>query len=85
MRDRFLHIFWGAFFTGIIAFPVYVNSHDLFAGLWACLAGVIAGGIKEFCYTNTDGNKWDWKDFLATVIGGVVVVLLILGLHYGRG
>jgi len=69
MSDKFLHIFWGAFFAGMIAFPVYVDSHDLFAGLWACLAGVIAGGVKEFCDLRTEGNKWDWWDFAATCLG----------------
>lgn len=85
MRDIRKHIFWGAVAAFVIAVPVYVNSHDLFAGLWACLAGAIAGGVKEWCDNNTEGNQWDWMDFLATCIGGVMVVLLIIGLHFGRG
>ena len=83
MKDKLLHIFWGAVFAGIVALPVYNDSHDLFAGLWACLSGVIAAGVKEWCDMRTD--KWDWLDFGCTVIGAVVVALFIVGMHYGRG
>ena len=86
MKDKLKHIFWGAVFALAIAIPVYVNSHDLFAGLWSALtSGIIAGGVKEYCDLRTDGNKWDWLDFLATCLGAVVVALFIVGLHFGNG
>ena len=85
MKDKLLHIFWGAVAAFIVAIPVYTSSYDLFAGLWACLAGIIAAGVKEWCDMRTDGNKWDWLDFGCTCIGAVLVVLLIVGLHFGKG
>ncbi len=85
MKDKIKHIFWGAFFAFIIGVPVYVDSHDLFAGLWACLAGVIAGGVKEWCDLRTDGNKWDWADFGSTAVGVGIVMLFVLCMHFGKG
>lgn len=85
MTDKKYHIFWGAVFALAIAIPVYVNSHDLFAGVWATMAGVIAGGVKEYCDMRTEGNKWDWLDFGCTCLGAVIVAVFIILLHYGKG
>ena len=84
-KDKFFHALAGAgvaFFTGCIA---YVDTHALFAGLWpAITAGIIVAATKEWCdYTHV--KKWDWRDFVATLIGVLLVVLIILGMHYGRG
>jgi phosphotransferase system glucose/maltose/N-acetylglucosamine-specific IIC component len=83
--DKILHALAGAaaaFFCGGIA---YVETHVLFAGLWpAITAGIIVAAIKEWC-DYTYAKKWDWRDFFATIIGVVLAVLIILGLHYGKG
>ena len=84
-KDKILHAIAGLIFSLAIAIPCYCSSYDLFAGLWACLCGVIAGGVKEWCDTQSEGGKWDWSDMAATAIGVVIAVLFILGLHYGRG
>lgn len=85
MNDKKYHILFGglvAIATGLIA---YLESGNLFAGIWsAMVSGIIAGGIKEWC-DNTYTGYWDVKDFLATCIGAVIVVLFILGLHFGKG
>ena len=52
--------------------------NHIFAG------ALIAGAIKEWC-DKQYGNGMDWKDFLFTVIGSLVPVLFILGLHFGKG
>ena len=83
MKDKLYHIFWGAVIALAIAIPVYVNSHDLFAGMWATLAGVVAVGVKEWCDMRTD--KWDWLDFFATCIGAVIVAVFIVAMHFGKG
>ena len=84
--DKITHALIGAAASAWVSMPAYLTTNDLFTGLWVALwVAIIAGAIKEFCDTNTDGNKWDWRDFLATVVGGVLVALLILGMHYGRG
>lgn len=85
MNDKIKHIAAGLGIAGIIAIPCYCSSNDLFAGLWACVSGIAAGLVKEWCDMHTEGREWDWKDFGATVIGAVIVMLFILGLHYGRG
>ena len=74
----------GALIAGAVGIPCYINSNDLFAGLWACLAGVIAGIVKEWC-DNKYNWEWDWKDLLATCIGVAIAALFILGLHFGKG
>ena len=83
--DKKLHFAAGLVIALIIAMPVYHESkYSLFCGLWSCLSVVVAGLVKEYtdyCHTKV----WDWRDFAATLIGGIVVVLLILGLHYGKG
>lgn len=33
--------------------------------------GVLAGALKELADANEPGNKWDWKDLGATVLGSV--------------
>ena len=85
MRDKFYHVLAGAFFAFVIGCPVYASSHDLFAGLWSCLVGVIVGGVKEWCDMRTKGNEWDWADFGFTALGACILMLVVLGMHYGRG
>lgn len=85
-KDKIIHAVVGAGASAWVSLPAYLTSNNLFAGIWTALwIAIIVGAVKEFCDTNTEGNKWDWMDFLATMIGGVLVVLLILGLHFGRG
>lgn len=85
MKQNRKHIIAGFAAAIIVALPVWLNTYDIFAGLWACVAGAIAGGVKEWCDNNTDGNRWDWKDFGFTCIGAAIAVVIILSFHYGRG
>ena len=78
MKDKKYHILAGA------ALPVYLETLNLFAGLWACLAGIIAGGVKEWSDMAHDG-RFDWRDFAATAIGAAIVAVFIIGLHFGKG
>ena len=85
-KDKINHIFAGAMVAAFIGLPAYLESGNLFAGLWASLtSGIIAGGVKEYCDMRTEGNKWDLWDFLATCLGAVLVALFIVGLHFGKG
>lgn len=83
MKDRLKHILVGAVISFAVAVPVYASSCDLFAGLWACLAGLIAGGVKEWC--DMRENKWSWTDFGFTAIGVGIVMLFVLCMHFGKG
>lgn len=85
MNDKIKHIAAGMGIALVIALPCWLETQNLFAGLWGCLSGVIAGGVKEYTDNKHDGGRWDWKDFGFTCIGAVIVLLFILGLHYGRG
>lgn len=89
--DKVTHALIGAGASAWVSLLPYLSvetpsGHDLFTALWTAIwVAIIAGVIKEWCDMHTDGNKWDWRDFLATAIGGVLVALLILGMHFGRG
>lgn len=86
MTDKKYHVLAGLLIAAAVGLPAYLESVNLFAGLWSSLTGgIIAGGVKEWCDLRTEGNKWDWLDFLATCIGAVLVALFIICLHYGKG
>ena len=86
MKDKKYHVLAGLLVAAFVGIPCYLESLNLFAGLWsAIVSGIIAGGVKEYFDMRTDGNKWDWWDFGCTVIGAVLVALFIVCLHYGKG
>lgn len=85
MKQNLKHIIAGALAALVVALPVWLSSSDLFAGLWACLTGAIAGGVKEWCDNNTDGNRWNLSDFGYTCIGVAIAVVLILAFHFAKG
>ena len=64
--DKLLHFIMGLLFTAIFAvlFPK--------AAKWCILVAIVIGVLKElFDFWTT--KQWDWKDFLATVIGGLTI------------
>lgn len=86
MKDKKYHVLAGLLVAAFVGLPCYLESVNLFAGLWAAIvSGIIAGGVKEYCDLRTEGNKWDWLDFAFTCIGAVIVALFIILLHYGKG
>lgn len=86
MNDVIKHIIAGFVVGAIVGLPAYLDSGNLFAGLWPALTGgCIAGGIKEWCDCHTDDNKWDWKDLGCTMAGAAIVALFIVAMHYARG
>lgn len=85
MKQNIKHIIAGLLIALAVGLPVWLSSNDLFAGLWACVSGVIAGGVKEWCDNNTEGNEWSWSDFGYTAIGVALAVVIILAFHFGRG
>lgn len=86
MKDKKYHVLAGLLIAATVGLPAYLESLNLFAGLWSALtSGIIAGGVKEYFDMRTDGNKWDWLDFVATCLGVVIVALFIVCLHFGKG
>ncbi len=85
MNDKKKHFIAGFVAAIVVALPCYLETLNIFAGLWAALvSGILIGTVKEWCdYIYT--AKWDWKDFLATCIGVVVVAVFIVLLHFGKG
>jgi hypothetical protein len=85
-KDYITHFCAGAMVAALVGLPAYLESLNLFSGLWpAITSGLLAAGIKEMCDDNTDGNNWDWKDFGATAIGVLVVAVFIILLNFGKG
>jgi uncharacterized protein YfiM (DUF2279 family) len=85
-KDKITHFCAGAMVAVLVGLPAYLESGNLFAGIWSALtSGIIAGGVKEWCDMRAEGNKWDWLDFGCTCLGAVIVALLIVGMHFGKG
>lgn len=86
MNDKKLHIIAGLAIALAVALPAYLESLNLFAGLWSALtSGIIAASIKEYYDYKTEGNTWDWWDWGCTIIGAILVAVFIICLHYGKG
>jgi len=86
MTDKKYHVLAGLLVAALVGLPCYLESINLFAGLWsAIVSGILLAGCKEYCDMRAEGNKWDWLDFGCTVIGSVLVALLIVAMHYGKG
>lgn len=84
MKDIRKHIFGGAAVAVAIGFVPYLATYNLFTGLWGCLAGVIAGLVKEWTDYQND-CKFDWRDFAATCLGSVIVAVVIVLMHFAKG
>lgn len=67
--DKFLHFLFGALIAAFFAITLRFNG---------CIFWVfIAAALKEFFDAYTT-DVWDWKDALATVIGGLVIQLFVI-------
>jgi len=88
MKDKKYHILAGLLIAVAVGLPAYLESLNMFAGLWAAIAGALAAAcVKEYCDTGycLDPTRWDWQDIGFTVFGAVIVALFIVGLHFGKG
>ena len=85
MTDKIKHIIAGLLVALVIGLPCYIESNNLFAGLWAALAGVIAGAVKEYTDMSHDGSVWSWKDFGFTCLGVVISAVIIVLMHFAKG
>lgn len=85
-KDKIAHIIAGILAASAAGIPVYAETLSLFAGIWsAVLTAFVAGLAKELGDCSNDLNQFDPKDLLFTVLGCVIPVLFIIGLHFGRG
>ena len=95
MKDKVIHCIIGfgiAFFNGLVSYQLLIddagnvaNSVVIAAVFVALVSAALAGGVKEWCDMHNKGNKWDWRDFSATAIGGIIAALILLGIHFGQG
>lgn len=75
-QDKLLHLFAGqliaALFLGLF---LAIHAAPWLAGLLAFLASAGAGIGKEFYDKKHRGHSVEWKDAVATALGGLVAVL----------
>lgn len=67
--NRYKHIIGGMFVT-----LSYIIVTKFIPGEF--IVSIIAAGCLEL-KDKLNGNKWDWIDFLVTVIGGELIILLL--------
>ena len=70
-RDKLLHFIAGMLITALVA-VVFARFAPL-----AVTVAVVAGFAKE-AYDEYSYGGWDWKDLLATIVGGVLMELIIM-------
>lgn len=86
MKDKINHIFAGALIASAVGMPAYLENDDLFAGIWSALVAVIiVAATKEWCDGDYTFSKWSQADFLSTILGALLIVLIMLGFNYGKG
>ena len=85
MKDKKYHVLAGLLVAAFVGLPCYLESLNLFAGLWSAIAGgIIAGGVKEWCDAQY-GYGANAKDFGWTCLGVAIAVVFIVMLHFGKG
>lgn len=85
LTDKTKHIIAGLLVALVIGMPVYLESNNLFAGLWAALSGVVAGAVKEYTDMSHEGSVWSWKDFGFTCLGVAISAVIIVLMHFAKG
>lgn len=85
MNDLKKHFIAGLVTSIVVALPAYLESVNLFAGLWAALvSGILIGCCKE-AYDYNNSGKWEWPEFIATICGAVLVAVFIILMHFAKG
>lgn len=84
MNDKVKHNLGGSAHRIGGGHPLLCQHLRPLCGVVGCTAGIIAGGVKEWC-DNKYNWEWDWRDFAFTCIGVAIAVLIVLGLHFGKG
>ena len=77
-KDKIQHLVAGfviAIATYLIVMLLFKSSND--AIYISIFMSALAGYVKER-YDISQGRKADWKDFLATVSGGIIATLFIV-------
>lgn len=67
--DKWLHFFAGVIIASCAALTFNIE--------WPWWPAMLAGGIKEGFDYGTTGEA-DWKDFLATTLGGLLIQLFVV-------
>ena len=77
-QDKRNHFAAGVLTALAVGWPCLASG--LFAGLWGCLAGIIAGATKEWCDKVYTGS-WDKRDLGFTCIGVGLAMAVIVMAH----
>lgn len=85
MNDKKKHFIAGLLVAALVGLPCYLESVNLFAGLWsAIVSGILIGCCKE-AYDYNNSGKWEWPELLCTIGGALAVAVFIVLMHFGKG
>lgn len=69
--NRWKHLL-GGFFVSLITNIIFAKTMSIIIGIYCsvCCAGSLELKDKQY------GNKWDWIDFVLTIVGGVIGTII---------
>ena len=81
-KDKILHalICMVAAFAGYGFMRLFFDFAPSIVASWLLPAGLGVG--KEYGDSKATGNKWDWEDIVADLIGTLLAVFVILLVHW---
>lgn len=86
MKYKIKHLICGAIIAFVVGMPVCAEAEKLFPAMYAAiLSAAIAGAAKEYADAGHKMNHFCWKDFIATVVGGLIGAMFIYLIFNGKG
>lgn len=72
--DKILHFLMGALIAFSVSVPLIMreDSVDIYVNVMICTIGLIVAVIAAWAKETIIDEKWDWYDFIATIVGACV-------------
>lgn len=69
--NRWKHLL-GGFFVSMITNIIFANVICIVVGVYCTVCCAACLELKDKLY----GNKWDWVDFILTIVGGIISTII---------